>query len=313
MLYFHFYKLYLNLCGRPIKLYQRLLAYCFDAQMWAVLYSRLLMKRVGILYHPHIEKARRLTDELEGLLSTHGISSWQCSAWDEDEARRQASGSDLILSIGGDGTILHAAHVSAPVKVPILGINLGNLGFITELDANEASSSLLDVIRGSSWIEVRAMLEAQLEGHSFHALNDVVLKSAAVRLINIEARIDGEVLTTYRADGIIVATATGSTGYSLAAGGPILYPQSREIILQPISCHLGLSQALVLPSQGLIDLRVTNSGKATLNLDGQIDVPLSNNQIVTVKLSPYAARFLRIQQPNYFYSSLWGKLRGERV
>jgi NAD+ kinase len=271
------------------------------------------MKRIGILYHPQLEKARDLTNELEGLLSTQGVSTWQCSAWDEDEARPQVNGSDLILSIGGDGTILHAARISAPTKVPILGINLGKLGFITELDADRVPSNLISVLEGNAWIEERAMLEAQLEGESFHALNDVVVRSTAVRLIDIEAKIDGEVLTTYRADGLIMATATGSTGYSLAAGGPILYPQSKEFILQPISCHLGLSQALVLPPQSVIDLRVTSSDKAMLSLDGQINLPLSNNQIIKVKLSLYVARFLRIQQPGYFYGSLWKKLRGKRA
>ena len=271
------------------------------------------MKRIGILYHPQIEKARDLTNELRELLSAHGIYSWQCSAWDEDEARPQVNGSDLILSIGGDGTILHAARISAPAKVPILGINLGKLGFITELDANGALSNLLDVIKGNGWIEERAMLEAQLEGKSFHALNDVVIRSTIARLIDIEAKIDGAVLTTYRADGLIIATATGSTGYSLAAGGPILYPQSKEFILQPISCHLGLSQALVLPPQSMIDLEVTSNGKATLSLDGQTDLSLSDNQNIKVKLSHHVARFLRIQQPNYSYGSLWKKLRGKRA
>jgi len=144
-------------------------------------------------------------------------------------------------------------------------------------------------------------------------LNDVVVRSTAVRLINIEVKIDDEMVTTYRADGILVATATGSTGYSLAAGGPILYPQSKEIVLQPISCHLGLNHALVLPPQTTVDLKLDSRDRAILSLDGQVDTPLSNEQDVTVKLSPYVARFLRIHQRTYFYSSLWQKLGGERA
>ena len=155
------------------------------------------------------------------------------------------------------------------------------------------------------------MLQAELQERSFHALNDVVVRSTAVRLVNLEVRIDGEVLTTYRADGAIVATATGSTAYSLASGGPILNPQSKEFILQPISCHLGLSHPLVLPPKSTVSLRLVNDDKAILSIDGQAELPLSNKQDVDVKLSPYLARFLRLNQPTYFYGSLWQKLRGK--
>ncbi|GAI37314.1 unnamed protein product, partial [marine sediment metagenome] len=158
-------------------------------------------------------------------------SSWQCPAWEEDKAKQQVADSDLVLSIGGDGTMLHAAHISAPANVPILGINLGRLGFITELNADEAASKLPSLLKGAGWVEERAMLEARLGDKGFYALNDVVVRSTAVRLVNIKAEIDSEMLATYRADGVIIATATGSTGYSLAAGGPILHPQSKEIIL----------------------------------------------------------------------------------
>jgi NAD+ kinase len=200
--------------------------------------------------------------------------------------------------------------MTAPLGVPILGVNLGRLGFITELNGDEALSNLPNLLEGNGWIEERAMLEAQIENKSFHALNDVVVRSTAVSLVNIRVEIDAELLTIYRADGIIIATATGSTGYSLAAGGPILQPQSKEIVLQPISCHLGLSHALVLPPQSIVDLEIASGDKAMLSLDGQVDLALSSEQNVTIKLSPYVTRFLRIHQPTYFYSSLWQKLRG---
>jgi NAD+ kinase len=270
------------------------------------------VKRVGILYHPRLGKARDLASKLAGLLSAQGVGSWQCSAWDEDKAKSQVAGSDLILSIGGDGTILHVARIITPLAVPILGINLGRLGFMSDLSADEALSQLPRWLDGEGWIEERAMLQAQLQGRSFPALNDVVVRSTAVRLINIEVKIDGELLSTYRADGIILATATGSTGYSLAAGGPILDPQSREIILQPISCHLGLSHSLVLPPQSIVNLKLVNEDKAVLSIDGQTDLPLPEEQDVEVKLSPYLARFLRLDLPSYFYSSLQQKLRGKQ-
>jgi len=269
------------------------------------------VKCIGILYHPLLEKARNLAEKLEELLSSLGVSSWRCSAWDEDEAKSQVAGTDLILSIGGDGSILRAARIITPLAVPILGINLGRLGFITDINGNDVLSNLPDLLKGGGWIEERAMLEAELGDKSFHALNDVVLRSVAVRLVNIEAEIDGTLTTTYRADGIIVATATGSTGYSLAAGGPILHPKSKEIILQPISCHLGLNHALVLPQQSIVDLKVAHGDKVVLSIDGQVELPLSDGQNVRVKLSSHVARFLRTHQPTYFYSSLWQKLRGK--
>jgi NAD+ kinase len=270
------------------------------------------VKRIGILYHPLREKARDLSHRLEEFLSSQGVSSWRCSAWDEDKAKPQVAGTELILSIGGDGTILHSARIVAPLSVPILGINLGRLGFITEIDGEEVLSRLPSLLKGKGWIEERAMLEAQVADKSLHALNDVVLHSVVVRLVNIEARIDGTLLTTYRADGVIVATATGSTSYSLASGGPILHPQSREIVLQPISCHLGLGHALILPPQSTVDLKLARREKVVLSIDGQVELPLSDGQNVRVKLSPHTARFLRIREPTYFYGSLREKLGGRR-
>lgn len=268
------------------------------------------MKRIGVLYHPLREKARHLAGQLQEFLSSRGVSSWQCSTWDEGKARPEIPGTDLILSIGGDGTILRAVRIVTPSSVPILGINLGRLGFITEIDGDEVLSKLPGLLEGEGWIEDRAMLEAQVGDKSLHALNDVVLRSIAVRLVNIEAEVDGTAITTYRADGMIVASATGSTSYSLASGGPILHPQSREMVLQPISCHLGLSHGLVLPPQCIVDLRVARGEKVVLSIDGQVELPLSDGQSIRVKLSPHVARFLRLHQPAYFYASLGRKLGG---
>ena len=270
------------------------------------------MNRIGILYHPLREKARDLADKLERFLASRGVSSWRCSAWDEDRARPQIAGTELILSVGGDGTILRCARIVAPLSLPILGINLGRLGFISEISGDQILSYLPDVLDGKGWIEERAMLEAQLRGRTLCALNDVVLHSAAVRLVNIQARVDDTAVTTYRADGVIVATATGSTSYALAAGGPILHPQSKEIVLQPICCHLGLSHALVLPPSSIVDLKTDESERVILSIDGQLELPVSGGQSVIVKLSPHRARFLRMHEANYFYSSLWQKLRGAR-
>ena len=271
------------------------------------------MKRIGILYRPALDRDRALAEKLEELLSSHGVSSWRCSTRDEDDARTWVPGTDLIVSIGGDGTILCVARIITPLPVPILGVNLGRLGFITEIDGDAVLSDLPHLLRGGGWIEERNMLQARVEDRTFHALNDVVLRSAVVRLVNIEAEISGTPLTAYRADGVIVATATGSTSYSLASGGPILHPQSKEIILQPISCHLGLRNALVLPEDSTVDLRVSRKDSVLLSIDGQVEVPLSVGQSVRVERSPHLVRLLRSREPGYFYRFLWQKLSGAGI
>ncbi|MBM4446547.1 MAG: NAD(+)/NADH kinase [Chloroflexi bacterium] len=272
------------------------------------------MKRVGILYHPKIEKAEAFSRELEKFLKAQGVSFWTCSSWEEEKAKPQIAGSELILSIGGDGTILRAVRAVIPQAVPIVGINLGNLGFMTELKADEAFEKLPRLLDGGGWIEERAMLEAVLlsQDKVFHAMNDIFVgRRNFARLVQVETRVNGEILATHRADGVIVATATGSTGYSLAAGGPILHPQANEIIFKPVCPHLTLDRAVVLPAEAEIQLKVTTTHEAMLSIDGQVELPLRSGDQVKVKLSPYVGRFLRIRPKAYFYSYLESRLKGK--
>ncbi|MFC1983541.1 NAD(+)/NADH kinase [Chloroflexota bacterium] len=280
------------------------------------------VKRVGILYHPMIDTAHTLAKELKKFLDSSGVSVWLCSAWEEEKAKAQVEETDLILSIGGDGTILRAAQAVVPGLTPITGVNLGKLGFMTELSTDEAVDRLSAILAGEGWIDERAMIEAQvpLNGQehesprTFYALNDVVVARGAIaRVVNVEARIDDELLTTYRADGVIVATATGSTGYSLAAGGPILHPQAKESLLLPILPHLSLAYTVVLPSTAVVKLRISTPHQATLSIDGHINLPLSDGVTVTIKHSSNKARFLRIHPETSFYSSLEQRLKGKQV
>jgi len=276
------------------------------------------MKRVGILYHPMIEGANNLAKKLQEFLDSIGVSVWLCSAWEVEEARTQVNDTDLILSVGGDGTILRAAQVVVPRLIPITGINLGRLGFMTELSADEAPNKLPDLLAGKGWIDERTMLEAELSPTdeeqrktAFYALNDVVVgRGAVARVVYIDASIDGEPLTTYKGDGIIVATATGSTGYSLAAGGPILHPQAKEFLLLPILPHLSPAYAMVLPSTAVVKLHLSTTHEAVLSIDGYINLPLSSGAIITVKRSFNTARFLRIHPETSFYNSLEQRLKG---
>lgn len=278
------------------------------------------MKRVGILYHPMIEGANNLAKKLQEFLDSVGVSVWLCSAWAGEEARIQVDNTDLILSVGGDGTILRAAQVVVPRLIPITGINLGKLGFMTELSADEAPGKLTDLLAGKGWIDERTMLEAELSPTdeeqrktTFYALNDVVVgRGAVARVVYIDASLDGEPLTTYKGDGVITATATGSTGYSLATGGPILHPQAKEFLLLPILPHLSPAYAMVLPSTTVVKLRLSTTHEAVLSVDGYINLPLSSGAIITVKHSSNTARFLRIHPETSFYSSLEQRLKGRQ-
>jgi len=278
------------------------------------------MNRIGIIYHPLNKAAGELARKLGGILESQGVYAWLCSAWASDEARCQVEGTDLVLSIGGDGTILRAAQAVVPRPVPITGINLGNLGFMTELTVEEAEEKLAGLLEGKGWIDERCLLEAEVapteqaeEQSRFYALNDVVIAHGAVaRVIYVEASIDGEPLTTYKADGIIVSTATGSTGYALAAGGPILHPQSLEMLLVPIVPHLSTSYKLVLAPSAVVGLRVNTSYAAILTVDGHINTPLASGTVVTVRRSATTIRFLRIHAGSSFYGSLDERLKGKQ-
>jgi NAD+ kinase len=270
------------------------------------------MKRVGILYHPKREKAVAFSHELEKFLSSRNIHTWLCSAWEPEKAKPLVKDTDLILSIGGDGTILRSARTVIPDSVPILGINLGKLGFMAELKASEAMDKLPALLNGKGWIEERAILKAELPSQNkiFHALNDVFVgRRSSARLVSITCKINNTTLTTYRADGVIVATASGSTGYSLAAGGPILHPQAKEMVLKPVCAHFTFDKALILPAKTRVELTVTTTHEAMLSIDGQIELPLNSGDKIIVKLSPYTAKFLRVQPKTYFYKSLEAKLK----
>ena len=278
------------------------------------------MKRIGILYHPVIEAAYALAKEVQQFLTSKGVSVWLCSAWEGEKARAQVDGTDLIISVGGDGTILRAVQAGVLNQTPVTGINLGKLGFMTELSADEAMDKLPALLDGEGWIDERAMLEAELSSSDqepepsgiFYALNDVVVSRGAIaRVVYVDASVDGELMTTYKADGVIVATATGSTGYSLAAGGPILHPQAREFLMLPMLPHLSSAHCLVLPSSSIVKLRVNTAHQAALSIDGYVNLPLNSGTTVTVRLSSATARFLRIH-PHTFYNSLEQKLKGKR-
>ncbi len=279
-------------------------------------------KQIGIIYHPKAEEARLFSDELMRTISSGGVSVWFCSSLDEEQMGTLIPDVDLVITVGGDGTILKVARFAVHYEIPIVGINMGGIGFLTELEVNEVGEKLPSLLEGNGWVDKRATIEAEILSSGdekkgggsacslFYALNDVVVGRGAVcRLVYVKAYIDGEYLTTYRADGVLVCSATGSTGYNLAAGGPILYPQSKELVLNPISPYLSLPVALVLSPSSIIELEVSTNHQAILSIDGQTGLDLDSGSRIRIKHSPYSARFLRGYPVSAFYSRLEQRLR----
>ena len=273
------------------------------------------MKRIGILHHPKLPQSLPLADDIADWLAAQGVSPWQASSWDEAAVETEIERLDLLVTLGGDGTILRAARMGACHGVPILGLNLGRLGFLAELQPDRWQPQLSRMLRGDYWIEERMMLHAEfLQGgnprRSFEALNDVVVsRGSLARIIRLKAYVDGGYLATYAADGLITSTATGSTAYALAVGGPILPPELRNILVIPIAPHLSLDRAVVLSEGSTVSVQVFTDHAAMLTIDGQFEVEMQDGDTVIIQASPYRACFVRMQDRTYFYRTLMARLR----
>lgn len=278
----------------------------------------MILQKIGIVYHPLNEQAFVQAQKLAERLAKAGIKHWTCSAWEPNGIQGEIKSTDLVITCGGDGTILRVAQVASKAEVPILGINLGRLGFMTELTVSEADKKLEKILAGAGWIEERAMLKAELKSannrernQGFNALNDVVIARGEIaRIVHITAEIDERPFTTYRADGVMVATATGSTGYSLAASGPVLHPESHNFVLTPIVPHLTLHYPLVLPPSARVKLILNTTHQATLSIDGHTSLSLGDGDSLIVESGPYKTKFLRLRARGYFYRLLNQKLKG---
>lgn len=213
---------------------------------------------------------------------------------------------DMIIVFGGDGTILSVARLVGSRSVPILGVNLGGLGFITEISRDEVCNSMNNILSGKYGFEERIMLIADVYRNSkklkqHNALNDIVLhKSALARMIELDIHINNKYVTTFRADGLIISTPTGSTAHSLSAGGPILYPTLESFLMTPICPHTLTSRPIVLPDAFTLDISIKKGDDVYLTLDGQEGLPLKVNDKVRIKKSDYKTRFLHLHDRDYF-------------
>ena len=274
------------------------------------------LRKIGLIYNDKDRSWKALAQALKEKLAG-AYDCWVLPSAEEGEAREVAPGTQVIISIGGDGTVLRVARIAVLLEIPILGVNMGRVGFMTEINGADALEKVPQYLASEGRVEERAMLDVELlpaeaaEGATsqLRALNEVaVVRGSVPRVCDIEARIDGALLTTYRADGVILATATGSTSYALASGGPVVHPQSTDFLLVPVSAHLSFSSPLVISPDSVVELRLISEYPGLVSVDGQLDQPLQRGDTVRARRSERVARFLRASPPSAFYATLTERL-----
>jgi len=289
------------------------------------------IKRIGIVLKPHQHDALKTICELTQWLSERGIEvvggpdierervehQTGCSVKEVPDEQLAAS-VDLILVLGGDGTMIATARMIEDLEVPVLGINYGGLGYLTEFRIEELYSALESILAGNYRLDKRVMLRTlHQRGDEIvnrnRVLNDVVInKSALARIIEIEAYLNDQFVNSFRADGLIVSTPTGSTAYNLSAGGPVIFPSMNAIVITPI-CPFTLSnRPIVVPDDAVIELRLkTDHEDVALTLDGQVGIPLKIGDRVVIQKSRTTFNLIQPSNRNYF-DVLRDKLRWGR-
>jgi NAD+ kinase len=272
------------------------------------------IKRIGIIANIDKEKSEEYTLQLRDWLVARGLKVYlekhiarKAGASDGMERRHLASEVDLIVVFGGDGTILRLAHFIRGIEIPIVGINMGGFGYLTEVNLSEMYCSLERILAGNYEMEKRMMLDVAIKGRDTEieeqaVLNDVVIgRGNLSRMVELEAFVNGEFLTTFKADGIIVSTPTGSTAYSLSAGGPIVYPKMACMVISPLCPHMLTNRPIILPGDVVVTVKLlTKEQGATVTLDGQISYDLKAGDTVTICRSPYVTNLISSPLRDYW-------------
>ncbi|HLJ85432.1 MAG TPA: NAD(+)/NADH kinase [Candidatus Angelobacter sp.] len=274
------------------------------------------MKRVAIISKPGGAELEGVVRELSGWLHEHNysvvadkVSEAFCSPCERAERQDLAGkGLDFVIVLGGDGTLLSTARSLARSGTPILGVNLGSLGFLTEVKREEMHEALEAIDAGACDVSVRSMIHCQLRRGDdcvagFEALNDVVVhQSALARLTDFDVRVNGAFVANYKADGLIISTPTGSTAYSLAAGGPILSPDVPGFVITPVAPHALTNRPLVVQDTAVIDIMVAKAGdaSASLTVDGQQGLPMKDGDIVQCRKSDCSVKLLKLAERSFF-------------
>jgi len=289
------------------------------------------IKRIGVVVKPHQPDALDTLCRLTEWLNQKGIQLVGQAEIAHQQIEQQtgcavkivpddqlASSVDLILVLGGDGTMIATARMIGDAEVPVIGVNYGGLGYLAEFPIEELFAALGSILSGQYKVQKRVMLAIELwRGEELitrnRVLNDVVVnKSALARIIEIEAYLDSQFVNLFRADGLIVATPTGSTAYNLSAGGPVLYPSMNAVVITPI-CPFTLSnRPIVVPDESVIEVRlITDNEEVALTLDGQVGFPLKARDRIVIRKS--RTTFNLVQPPNRnYFDVLRDKLRWGR-
>jgi NAD+ kinase len=270
-----------------------------------------MAEAVGIVCHPRIDIGGPPVMEARRRLEQRGFRVWTYCATAEERPGALVDaldGTRLIVSIGGDGTLLWTAQQAAAAHIPVLGINAGRLGFLTQVQLGEEGQALDRWATGDFTLQRRALLEARVGDRIFHALNDAVVhKGIEINLIRIEVSVDGQPAGQFDADGVIVSTPTGSTGYGLSLGGPILHPDVQALVYMPLNPHSLFNRPIVLPEQSRILIRLPKSA-AILTCDGQQNAQLQPGAEVQVA-SGLQVELVQFDGGRNFYDLLRRKLR----
>ncbi|MBA2718700.1 MAG: NAD(+)/NADH kinase [Chloroflexi bacterium] len=249
------------------------------------------VQRIGFAYNPTNDAAVELRERAAGWCREHGIDHWALQAQDFDGLCRELATTDVLVVLGGDGTLLRAARAVIQVDVPLLGVNLGKIGFLSKVEAVELEAVLAKLVAGDFTIDARMALEARLlsggreDGAAIHhALNDVVVaRGALARVVRLDVAIGPTHVATLIADGLVVSSPTGSTGYSFSAGGPIVAPDSRNLIVTPIAAYLSTLRSIVVGPEQVIRARVVDATEAIVSIDGREDVRIAVGDVIEVR------------------------------
>jgi NAD+ kinase len=268
-------------------------------------------KNIVVVANPQVPEAAEEAVQVTEFLQSYGVQVAHGLLYDEALRKRiKDKQFDLLLALGGDGTMLRAGHLCAPVGIPILGINFGRFGFLTEVSQQHWREVLPRLFETDCWIENRMMLRAEqwrageLLG-KWEVLNEIVVsRGHYVRPVQLVTCVDGRYLTTYVADALIAATATGSTAYALAAGGPILPPELRNILLVAVAPHLSIDRAIVLSEGSSVSITVQTTHQAVLSADGHVPIGLADGDRIDAYSSEHTVQFVHLQDPGYFYRNL---------
>ena len=257
------------------------------------------IRRIGFAYNPTIEEASELRERAGGWCRVRGVEHWAAPAGDLDGLVRGLPGTDVLVVLGGDGTFLRAARAVAEVDVPLLGINLGKVGFLSSAEAHELERMLDRLAAGEYTLRERMALagdilaDGQPPTPTFTALNDIVIaRGSLARVVRLDVTIDASHLATFVADGLVVSSPTGSTGYSFSAGGPILDPQSRNLVVTPIAGYLSALRSIVVSPDQVVRCRVLDAHEALVSIDGHEDRPLRVGDTVEVRALDRPIRFV---------------------